>query len=277
MGSRQRIGTTTIRSSRSSSGYQSSAPDLSCGERSTTFTVSRTAPLMDLFLRTRKEIELAENVLTATSPECSRPFERRVGTTWASNLSTDLPHFLNHVPRRLDACVVSTPSGHPRCLFLLLGEPGFNIGYGCPICPTIVRPWLGWLLGETEQAILARNEFDNLVGVACIVVRCFRSLESTAIPAGRCSIVLPQAPDHIRSISCRCATFSLVCAPANRTLLSGTRLERANSRNHPCLQGTRGRCGRPRDAPAAPRSCEKDPRDDDRHRRRSTQKDVSIM
>jgi hypothetical protein len=28
--------------------------------------------------------------------------------------------------------------------------------------PVVVRPWLGWLLGETVQAILGREDFDKL-------------------------------------------------------------------------------------------------------------------
>ena len=39
---------------------------------------------------------------------------------------------------------------------------GSSIGCVCPICRSSSGPWLGWLLGEAVQAILGREDFDNL-------------------------------------------------------------------------------------------------------------------
>lgn len=116
--------------------------------------------LVDLFIRTRKEIEFAENahghiarVQQAIRETCGND----VGVTSFENLAD----FLNRVKegsmlvlfrRRADVLFASS----------YCSQAGIEHRLRMSDLPVVVRPWLGWLLGETVQAILGREDFDKL-------------------------------------------------------------------------------------------------------------------
>ena len=116
--------------------------------------------LIDLFLRTRKEIELAENA-DGHIERVQQTIRETCGNDVGITSFKDLADFLNRVPdgsmlvlfrRRADILFASS----------YCSEAGVEHRLRMSDLPVVVRPWLGWLLGETEQAILDRKDFDNL-------------------------------------------------------------------------------------------------------------------
>lgn len=116
--------------------------------------------LVDLFLCTRKEIELADNshghitrVQQTIRETCGNDF----GAASFENLADFLsrPHggsMLVLFRRRADVLFASS----------YCSQAGVEHRLRMSDLPVVVRPWLGWLLGETVQAILAREDFDKL-------------------------------------------------------------------------------------------------------------------
>jgi hypothetical protein len=116
--------------------------------------------LIDLFLRTRKEIEVAENArghIARVQQTIRETCGNDVGVTSFENLAD----FLNKAQdrsmlvlfrRRADVLFASSYCSHA----------GVEHRLRMSDLPVVVRPWLGWLLGETVQAILDREDFDKL-------------------------------------------------------------------------------------------------------------------
>lgn len=116
--------------------------------------------LIDLFLRTRREIELAESAQRHIAR-----VQQVIRETCAQDIDIrsfeSLPEFLNHSRDgstlvlfrwRADVLVASSYCSHA----------GVEHRMRMSDLPVVLRPWLGWLLGETEQAILTGDEFDKL-------------------------------------------------------------------------------------------------------------------
>jgi hypothetical protein len=116
--------------------------------------------LVDLFLRTRKEIEIAESgdghiarVQQVIRETCGND----VGVTSFENLAEFLSRaqeesMLVLFRRRADVLVASS----------YCSQAGIEHRLRMSNLPVVVRPWLGWLLCETVQAMLTREEFDKL-------------------------------------------------------------------------------------------------------------------
>ena len=116
--------------------------------------------LIDLFLRTRKEIELDENAqghIARVQRTIRETCRRDVGVKTYENLAD----FLNHAQdgsmlvlfrRRADVLFASS----------YCSQAGIEHRLRMSDLPVVVRPWLGWLLGETEQAILDQEHFERL-------------------------------------------------------------------------------------------------------------------
>jgi hypothetical protein len=116
--------------------------------------------LIDLFLRTRKEIELAENAqghIARVQRTIRATCGNDVGVTSFENLSD----FLN---RTNDASMLVLFRRRADVLFAssFCSQAGVEHRLRMSDLPIVVRPWLGWLLAETVQAILDREDFDEL-------------------------------------------------------------------------------------------------------------------
>lgn len=116
--------------------------------------------LIDLFLRTRKEIELAENAhghIARVQQTIRETSGNDVGITSFENLAD----FLN---RAHDGSMLVLFRRRADVLFesSYCSQAGVEHRLRMSDLPVVVRPWLGWLLGDTEQAILDRKDFDNL-------------------------------------------------------------------------------------------------------------------
>jgi hypothetical protein len=116
--------------------------------------------LVELFVRTRREIELADKapghvarVQQAIRETCGND----VGVTSYSNIADFL------TPLREDSTLVLF---RRRADVLLASSFCSNAGVQHRIrmsdVPVVVRPWLGWLFGEVCQAIIGRDDFDKL-------------------------------------------------------------------------------------------------------------------
>jgi len=116
--------------------------------------------LLDLFVRTRTEIELSEQSqgYLARVQKTIRDMSRQ---DFSVKSFDSLVDFLDRpfdgsmlvlFRRRAEALVASSYCSAARVKHRLRMS-------GLPI---VVRPWLGWLLGETVKAILSREEFDEL-------------------------------------------------------------------------------------------------------------------
>jgi hypothetical protein len=116
--------------------------------------------LVDLFLRTRKEIEIAENVhghIARVQQTIRETCGNDVGVTSFENLADFLGRtqggsMLVLFRRRADVLFASS----------YCSQAGVEHRLRMSDLPVVVRPWLGWLLGETVQAILDREDFDKL-------------------------------------------------------------------------------------------------------------------
>jgi len=116
--------------------------------------------LVDLFLRTRKEIELADNVnghLARVQKTIRETCGNDVGVTSYANLADFLMRtsdrsMLVLFRRRADVLFASS----------YCSQAGVEHRLRMSDIPLVVRPWLGWLLGEVVQSILSRQAFDEL-------------------------------------------------------------------------------------------------------------------
>jgi hypothetical protein len=116
--------------------------------------------LVDVFLRTRKEIELADNAaghVERVQKVIRETCGQNIGITSYENLA----EFLKRVQgnsmlvlfrRRADVLMASS----------YCSTGGVDHRLRMSNTPIVVRPWLGWLLCEFTQSFLSRDEFDKL-------------------------------------------------------------------------------------------------------------------
>lgn len=120
----------------------------------------KNSELVDLFLRTRKEIELADNA-TGHVARVQRTIRETCGEDVGVKSYDNLADFLTRV--RGDSMLVLF---RRRADVLFASSYCSNVGVEHRLrmsdVPIVVRPWLGWLLGEVTQAILGRDDFDRL-------------------------------------------------------------------------------------------------------------------
>lgn len=116
--------------------------------------------LFDLFIHTRREIELAESA-SGHVTRVQQTIREMCGNDVGAMSFEKLADFLSRVGdasmlvlfrRRADVIVASSYCSKAKVEHRLRLSDS----------PIIVRPWLGWLLGETVQAILDREDFDKL-------------------------------------------------------------------------------------------------------------------
>ncbi len=116
--------------------------------------------LVDLFLRTRKEVEIAENAhghVARVQQTIRETCGNDVGVTSFENLA-------DFVNRAQDRSMLVLFRRRADVLFAssYCSQAGVEHRLRMSDLPVVVRPWLGWLLGETVQAILTREDFDKL-------------------------------------------------------------------------------------------------------------------
>ena len=128
----------------------------------------KNSELVDLFLRTRKEIELADNaaghiarVQKAIRETCGED----VGVTSYSSLAEFLTRVRNEsmlvlFRRRADVLFASS----------YCSEAGVVHRLRMSDLPIVVRAWLGWLFGETRHTIIDRSDFDRLWDIRAALV-----------------------------------------------------------------------------------------------------------
>jgi hypothetical protein len=119
--------------------------------------------LVELFLRARKEIELAgdaeghvDRVKEAIRETCGED----IGVTKHKSVASFLAGHVGEsmlvlFKRRADVIVASS----------YCSDAGIEHRLRMSNLPVVVRPWLGWLLGETVQSFIGRDDFDRLWGV----------------------------------------------------------------------------------------------------------------
>jgi len=120
----------------------------------------KNSELIDLFLRTRKEIELADNAdgyVSRVQQTIRETCGKNVGIASYDNLAEFLTgasdeSMLVLFRRRADVLFASS----------YCSQAGVEHRLRMSDVPIVVRPWLGWLLGEVTQAILGRDDFDKL-------------------------------------------------------------------------------------------------------------------
>ncbi len=116
--------------------------------------------LVDLFLRTRKEIESVDGEdgpLVRVQKTIRDLCGQDVGATSYENLADFLTHVRDEsmlvlFRRRADVLFASS----------YCSQAGVEHRLRMSHVQTVVRPWLGWLLGETTQALIGRTDFDKL-------------------------------------------------------------------------------------------------------------------
>lgn len=116
--------------------------------------------LVGLFLRTRKEIENTENAGGYVS-RVQQMIRDTCGFDAGVKSYPSLPQFLNQYQdqsmlvlfrRRADVLIASS----------YCSDAGVEHRLRMSNMPVVVRPWLGWLLGETVSAVLDQDDFDKL-------------------------------------------------------------------------------------------------------------------
>ena len=116
--------------------------------------------LVELFLRARKEIELAgeakghvDRVKEVIRETCGEDIGVTKHKSVASFLETHTDEsMLVLFKRRADVIVTSS----------YCSDAGIEHRLRMSNLPVVVRPWLGWLLGETVQSFIGRDDFDKL-------------------------------------------------------------------------------------------------------------------
>lgn len=116
--------------------------------------------LVDLFLRTRKEIELADNARGHIA-RVQRTIRETCGNDVGIASFENLADFLN---RSHDRSMLVLFRRRADVLFAssYCSQAGVEHRLRMSNLPVVVRPWLGWLLAETVQAILDQGDFDRL-------------------------------------------------------------------------------------------------------------------
>ncbi|HXF65687.1 MAG TPA: ATP-dependent helicase, partial [Burkholderiales bacterium] len=116
--------------------------------------------LVDLFLRTRKEIEIAESACGHVAR-----VQRTIRETCGNNLGvTSFENLADFLNRAQDRSMLVLFRRRADVLFAssYCSQAGVEHRLRMSDLPVVIRPWLGWLLGETVQAILDREDFDKL-------------------------------------------------------------------------------------------------------------------
>jgi hypothetical protein len=116
--------------------------------------------LTELFLRTRKEIELAENArghVSRVRKIIRETCGKNVGVTTHESLAEFLstardPSMLVLFRRRADVLFASS----------YCSLTGLEHRLRMSDLPVVVRPWIGWLFGEVVKDFLGRAEYDAL-------------------------------------------------------------------------------------------------------------------
>jgi len=116
--------------------------------------------LVDLFLRTRKEIESAEDA-NGHVTRVQRMIRQTCGNDIGVKSFENLADFVDQAEDRSMLILFRR-----RADVLFASSYCSNVGVEHRLrmsdLPVVVRPWLGWLLGETTQAILGQQDFDKL-------------------------------------------------------------------------------------------------------------------
>ena len=121
---------------------------------------SSESDLADLFLRTRREIECADNAaghVARVQQTIRETCGRDVGVITHENLTDALRQVdgdstLVLFRRRADVLSASS----------YCSEAGLGHRLRMSSLPVVIRPWLGWLFGEVTQTTIAREGFDKL-------------------------------------------------------------------------------------------------------------------
>jgi len=116
--------------------------------------------LVDLFLRTRKEIELADNAAGHVA-RVQQTIRETCGNDVGVKSYSNIADFLTQVRdesllvlfrRRADVLFASS----------YCSEAGIEHRLRMSDVPVVVRPWIGWLFSDVGRAIVSRDEFDKL-------------------------------------------------------------------------------------------------------------------
>jgi hypothetical protein len=116
--------------------------------------------LVDLFLRTRKEIELADKAAGHIA-SVKKVIRETCGSDVGVTTYSDIADFLRSARdesmlvlfrRRADVLFASS----------YCSEAGVQHRLRMSDVPVVVRPWLGWLFGEIGEAFISRDDFDKL-------------------------------------------------------------------------------------------------------------------
>src|SRR5262249_6973820 len=116
--------------------------------------------LVDVFLRTRKDIELAAEAtghIARIHKTIRETCGKDIGITGYSTLAEFLTSMTDTSAlvlfrRRADVLFASS----------YCSEAAISHRLRSSEAPIVVRPWVGWLFGETAQALISKDDFDNL-------------------------------------------------------------------------------------------------------------------
>lgn len=116
--------------------------------------------LIDLFLRTRKEIEVADNFRGHVA-RVQQAIRETCGNNVGVSSFESLADFVN---RAQDRSMLVLFRRRADVLFAssYCSQAGVEHRLRMSEMPIVIRPWLGWLLGETVESILGREDFDRL-------------------------------------------------------------------------------------------------------------------
>lgn len=118
--------------------------------------------LVDVFLFTRKEIEIAE-----TTPSHVARVQQTIRDKCGNDVTTSVKSFeslADFLSREQSESMLVLFRRRADVLFAssYCSEAGVDHRLRMSDLPVVIKPWLGWLLGETIQAILERADFDCL-------------------------------------------------------------------------------------------------------------------
>jgi hypothetical protein len=120
----------------------------------------KNSSLVDVFMRTRKDVELAENatghvarVHKTIRDSCGQTINITSYESLADFLSLDHgPSTLVLLRRRADVLFASS----------YCSAAGVHHRLRMSDLPIVVRPWIGWLFGETTRPTIGREDYDKL-------------------------------------------------------------------------------------------------------------------
>jgi len=116
--------------------------------------------LVDLFLRTRKEIELADSA-NGHVARVQQAIRETCGNDVGVKSYANIADFLTNV-REDSTLVLFRRRADVLFASSYCSEAGVRHRLRMSDVPIVVRPWLGWLFGETGEGIIAKDEFDKL-------------------------------------------------------------------------------------------------------------------